>query len=192
MINMCRFKKIPICKFFIPNHQTAGCNLPSVQRKSETLKNLFHMEVKHTLVEFLEGQLPSYSNPGGIQLYLNTESSLFIFSDYPGIERPPHINLELFQEFKSLEHFLTALGLSRLDQLLKLTPADLLGLYDRGKLNIVCCLEGKIYREMSSRKYKRKLWARDTHDKMHQLKMPISQPEDFIAYTVRYYQLINN
>lgn len=150
------------------------------------------MEVKHILIEIVEDQLPSYCNSGGVQLYLNPDSSLILFADYPGVELQSNINLELFQEFKSLEDFLEMLGLSRLAQLIKLTPADLPGLYDRGKMKIDCSLQGKIDREMSFRKYKRKLWARDIHDKMHQLKMAISQPEDLIAYTVAYYQVINN
>jgi hypothetical protein len=157
-----------------------------------TLKNLFHMEVKHTLVEFLENEWPSYYNPAGVQLYLNTDRSLFMASDYPGIEQPPGITLELFQEFKSLKIFLAEMGLSRLEQLLKLTPGDLLGLYDRGQMNIVCSLEGKVDRELSFRRHERKIWATDILEQIHEVKVNLDKPEDYIAYMAGYYKIIDN
>jgi len=150
------------------------------------------MEVKHTLIEFLEDQLPTFRNPSGVQLYLNTDSSLYLCADYPGIEKSPDFNLELVQEFKSLKNFLTVMGLLQIEQLLKLTPEDLLGLYDRGKMNILCSLEGEIDWEMTFGKYKKNLWARDVHEKTHQVKTTISQAEHFIDYTIAYYAVITN
>jgi len=150
------------------------------------------MEVKQTLVEFLEDELPSYSNAQGVQLYLNTDSSVFFVSYYPGFEQLPNTNLEIFQEYKSVKRFLSVLELSRLEQLLTLTPADLLGLFDQGKMNIICSLGDNVDYELTFKKYKGKLWARDMHEKKHLVKVPISEPKEFIDYTVACYQLIDN
>ena len=76
--------------------------------------------------------------------------------------------------------------------MLKVVPEDLLPLYDREELCIVCTLGGDFPREMSFRKYKGSLWARNNDEEMHKVSTLLKQPEDFIAYTLQYYGVTSN
>jgi len=145
------------------------------------------MEAQQTLSEFLEDRLPVYYNPAGVDFYLNADGSLFICADYPGIEQKDDIFLELFQEVKTVDALMSLLHMSRAEHIDRVTPEDLIRLYDQGKINIVCTLEGVLERELSFRKHKNNIWARNTREEIHQVTKHLQKPEDFITYTLNYY-----
>jgi hypothetical protein len=145
------------------------------------------MEENEPLLKFLDDQLPTYINPLGVQLYLNTDSSIIICANYPGFEQLPDTSLELFQVVTSVDHLIDLLQLSRREQLVELTPGYLFNLYESGLMNIVCMLE-PTDQEMSFRKNKKGILAKDTDGKTHQLTTPLHSPADLIAYTIQYYK----
>ena len=87
---------------------------------------------------------------------------------------------------------MTLLYIARTEQLEALTSSALLPLYEQEEMNIVCTLEGTMTRELSFRKYKKNIWARNTGEEIHQVKEHLEKPEDFIAYTIRYYDVHRN
>lgn len=150
------------------------------------------MVLKNTIIEFLEDELPSWSNTYGVQLYLNTDSSLLLFAGYPGVEQNTDTTLELMREFKSLDHFLSVMGLTSLEQLQQLNPENLLNWYGKGQLYMICSLEGHTDRQLRFKKYPELVRVIDTRSQQHNVTLPLSKPQDFIDYTIKYYQVRHN
>lgn len=146
------------------------------------------MENKQSLLDYLEDQLPTYHNPNGVQVYLNTDSTLFICADYPDFKQLNNISIELFQEVKSLKTLINLLNISLPEQISNITPAHLLNLYNFGCMNIVCTQE-LMDLSIHFRRYKNKVRAKDRTGRTHQVKAHLDKAEDFITYTLNYYNI---
>ena len=138
-----------------------------------------------TLFEFLDDQLPTYYNPLGVQIYMNTDSSLMVCADYPGVPESDTISVEFFQLVNTFAELTALLKIRRTEQLLKLSPLDLLALYERGRMKVICILDGT--RELHFVKYKDSIYAKGIDSKIHKVKVPLHTAEDFINYTSQYY-----
>lgn len=150
------------------------------------------MEQEQTLSEFLQtDQSSTFVNAAGVQ-FISAEGSFFVCADYPGIAQPGHICIELYQQFETVNKLIALLHIARIEQLEECTPEELLPLYKQEEMNIVCTLEGAMTRELSFRKYQGDIWARNTDEEIHQVKERLEKPEDFIAYTMQYYDVHSN
>lgn len=151
------------------------------------------MDEQQTLAGFLqETKTSCYCNPAGVQLVLNPKGSLLVCSAYPGIETPEHIFLELYQEVGTINVLMGLTRITSVDRLAELTPTDLVALYERELLNISCILDGAIPHEMRFWKHHKSTWASNTREEIHHVKMHFDKAEDFIAYTLHYYEARDN
>jgi hypothetical protein len=150
------------------------------------------MEQKQILSELPAGEKSTFCNAAGVQFFMFAAGPFFICAGYPGMEQPENISLELYQQFDTPFELMELMHVSTFEQLLEMVPADLLPLYEREVINIVCTLEGTMPREMSFRKYNGDIWARNTNEEIHKVNMQLERPEDFIAYTLRYYGVNGN
>ncbi len=151
------------------------------------LKKTSYMQEIQSLSGFLRNGISIYYNPTGVGFYRNEDCSLFVSCHYPGIEQKDKIFLELFQEVKNARALMTLLHLTTIEDLDAVTAQDLIGLYEQEKLHIVCTLDGYLQYGISFKKYKNKLWARNTDEDIHEVKKQLQRPDDFISYTVGYY-----
>src|ERR1044072_3131179 len=147
------------------------------------------MEEKKILRDFLNDQLPSYENPKVVQVYLNSDNTLFICSKYPGIEMPENVSLELFREVRSMSHFFSLFNISSIDQLLKLDPSDLLELYERGHMYVICTLEEPLDHEIYFRKYNKSFGVIADSKETDRFEIQLNKPEDYIDFTFRYFNI---
>jgi len=143
------------------------------------------MEEKQTLFEFLDDQLPTYYNPLGVQIYLNTDSTLIVCSDFPGVGESDTISVEIFQLVKSFQRLKSLLKISKPEQLEKLSPIDLLALYEQGRMKVICMLDG--FREMHFLKDNGTIYAKNHLQDIHKVEVPLNTADDFIKYTTEYY-----
>lgn len=146
------------------------------------------MENKQSLLDFLEDQLPTYNNPNGVQVYLNTDSSLFICCNYPDFKQLNNISIELFQEVKSLKALINLLNISLPEQISNITPTHLLNLYNSGCMNIACT-QDLMDLSIHFRRYKNKVRAKDMAGRTHQVNTQLDKADDFITYTLNYYNI---
>jgi hypothetical protein len=147
------------------------------------------MQDKKRLLQFLDVQMPTYDNPMGVHIYMNTDRTLFVCSDFPGVDVPPNVSLELFQEVKSMGRLITFLGITTIEQLLKLSPTDLLELYKCGRMDVICSLESPIEHEICFSKFtKGTLITVDLHE-MHELVFHFDKPEEYIDFTFKYFKV---
>jgi hypothetical protein len=149
-------------------------------------------EEKQALSEFLHYQQFRYCNPAGITFYRIADGSLYVAAGYPGIKETLEISLDFYQQFDHLTQLLSLLHISHPDCLGDVVTEDLYSFYKSELLDIVCTLKGRISREMSFRKLGGMMWASNTRKKLHQVKTHIDKPEDFIACTLRYYNIGGN
>lgn len=147
------------------------------------------MKDKKILLDFLHNELPTYYNPMGVQLYLNTDSTVIICSNFPGIEMPYNITLELLEEVKSINKLLSLLEISTLDQLFELTPSHLLELFARGHMSVICMIEESEEQEISFRKRKDDIWARPGNKGAQKIEIQFDRAEDYIDYTLKYFNI---
>jgi len=149
-------------------------------------------EEKQALSKFLHNQQARYCNPAGIVFYMIADGLFFVSAKYPDVKQSAEISLELYQQFDYVNELTALLHISDVARLVDLEPKDLLGLYERELLNVVCTLEGVIDHEISFRKYRGAIWARNTNEEIHQVKIHIDKPEDFITYTLPFYNMDGN
>ena len=147
------------------------------------------MEDKRELFKFLNSQMPTYHNPLGVQVYLNTDSTLFICSNFPGIETLHDISLEIFQEVKSVSKLFALLRISKVEQLLELNPSNLFELYACGRMSVVCTLEDPIDREIWFIKNKKGVWASIDNKEIHKVEIQHDKAEDYINYTIKFFNI---
>jgi hypothetical protein len=144
-------------------------------------------EEKQTLSEFLRHQQLRYCNSAGVSFYMFADGSLYVAARYPGVEETAEISLDFFQQFDNVTQFMSLLHISYPEGLADVVPEDLYSLYKGELLDIVCTIKGSRTRNMSFRKIGGMLWAINTKKKIHLVRLPVHQPEDYIAYTLRYY-----
>ena len=149
-------------------------------------------EGRQALREFLERKRFRYCNPVGVIFYRTADSSLYVAAGHPGVEETAEISLGFFQQFDHLTQFMALLRISDPDRLTDVVSEDLFTLYEGELLDIVCTLKGRRPRQLSFRKLGGLIWASNNRKKLHYVRVPIRQPEDFIAYTKRYYKVIDN
>jgi hypothetical protein len=148
-------------------------------------------EERQALSAFLCLKQFRYCNMAGVTFYRMANGSLCVAARYPGVEETAETSLDCYQYFDQLTEFMTLLRISDPECLHDVVPEDLIMLYERELLDIICTLKGKRVREMRFRKIGGMLWAINTRKRMHLVRTPIHQPEDFIAYTMRYYKVID-
>jgi len=148
-------------------------------------------EEKAALSKFLHHQQFSYCNPAGILFYMFADGSFNVAARYLGVEETAEISLDFYQQFDTITHFMSYIHITPPGCLDDVVPEDLYALYKSEIMDIVCILKGRRAREMRFRKMGGMLWA-VTKKKIHLVRIPIHEPEDFITYTRRYYKINGN
>ena len=146
------------------------------------------MEAQQTLSGFADHEKSTYCNAASIMFFMISDGPFFICADYPYFEPPDNVSLELYQQFDSIGELMELVGIWDAEKLIEeLVPEDLLPFYRSEKIGITCTLEGEQPQELSFRKYQNKLWARDTLEIIHEVTTDLEKPEDFVTYTLQYF-----
>src|SRR5262245_11236728 len=101
--------------------------------------------IKARVEYFLEDFIGSYLNPHGVEILLNSDSSVFLATLWPEVQTEESVTIELIVDLATLDEFITLFGIVRVADLGHITPYLLLALYRQEKAEVCVSLDGANY-----------------------------------------------
>ena len=151
------------------------------------------MESHFDLLNYLEN-ITDHLNKHGVAIGLYDDGSLFVDCSFPGRKKKKFTPLELCAHLDSLSDFNKMSSVTGKEDLDKITPSDLLRLYELGKAKVYCLIDetqfgGILY---FSKKGTTIIAEDDDDECRHEVKKEMKDPMDFINYTTSYFLLKSN
>ena len=151
------------------------------------------MQAHFDILNYLEN-ITNHINQHGVAIGLYDDDSIFVDCSFPGREKNPFTPLELCAHLKSLDEFTEIFEVTCKKDLDKITPLDLLHLYEQGKVKVYCLIDeihfgGALY---FFKKGATIIAEDDDEECRHEVKKEIKTATDFINYTNTYFLLKSN
>ncbi len=128
-----------------------------------------------------------YNNLHDVEIVTHFDDSVGVVSNWPGELSEGDIYIELYFESNTIEEFIQAFGIQRIDDLKNITQEFLLNLYAAGKAIIWCSIDTLTYYSLQFRKQNNKILATDDRQIEHVTTELLETPQQFMDYTQQHF-----